>query len=249
MPHPTCFFKATRPRRGFTLVELLTVVAIIAILMSILIPTVGLMMVRARQTKSSANLSSIGKALSLYTLDNYGLLPAPTFGTSTAPASSPGSSNPRGGPWLEELVGQKYLGGTFTTNLGSSTGTVDDWPSVLTCPQYVSEHSVISDPDVRGYGMNIFPYRADKDSPNFSKSYPTQRLKLESLPNHGNNIVIGTSNDVTMEPGEDGTFEKDGTVYKNGDPARFTDRGLFLFLDNSVEALNADEVAKVLNPQ
>jgi len=132
--------------------------------MSILIPTVGLMMVRARQTKSSANLSSIGKALSLYTLDNYGLLPAPTFGTSTAPASSP-AVRIRRGSWLEELVGQKYLGGTFTTNLGSSTGTVDDWPSVLTCPQYVSEHSVISDPDVRGYGMNIFPYRRTKTAP------------------------------------------------------------------------------------
>jgi len=51
-----------------------------------------------------------------------------------------------------------------------------------------------------------------------------------------------------MEPGEDGTFEKDGQSTRMGSRALHGSR-LFLFLDNSVEALNADEVAKVLNPQ
>jgi general secretion pathway protein G len=236
-------------RAGFTLVELLTVIAVIGILMAILVPTVGFVQVKARSIKSTANLSSIGKAILSYTQENHGLLPAPIFGTSTAPAGVPGSSNPRGGTWLKELIGPKYLGGGYETNPGTTTIEVTDWPPVLTDPQYISLHAVVSEPDIRGYGMNVALYRADKSNKKASETFPSQRQKLESLPNPGKNIIIGTSNDVIMEPGPDGHFDKDGPNYVNGDPERYGNQGIFLFLDGSVEALSGDQVANLFEPQ
>lgn len=253
MPHSRSLLHPARThtalRAGFTLIELLTVVAVIGILMAILVPTVGYVQLKARSIKSTANLSSIGKAMLSYAQENHGLLPAPTFGSSTAPAGAPGSSNPHGGSWLQELIGPKYLGGAYETNPGTTTIEVTDWPPVLTDPQYVSLHAVISEPDVRGYGMNIALYRADKSNKKASETFPTQRQKQESLPNPGKNIIVGTSNDVIMDPDVDGHFEKDGPNYKNGDPERYGNQGMFLFLDGSVEALSGDQVANLFNPQ
>jgi len=64
-------------RSGFTLVELLTVIAIIAVLAGILIPVTLKVRTKAHRMDSIANLRSMGMAVSLFTNDNKGLLPGP----------------------------------------------------------------------------------------------------------------------------------------------------------------------------
>jgi prepilin-type N-terminal cleavage/methylation domain-containing protein/prepilin-type processing-associated H-X9-DG protein len=64
-----------RSSRAFTLIELLTVIAIIGILAALVIPTVGNVRKSANSAKCLSNLRQIGNAFSLYAADNKGRLP------------------------------------------------------------------------------------------------------------------------------------------------------------------------------
>src|SRR5690348_4417738 len=62
--------------RGFSLVELLVVIGIIALLISILLPAVNAARERGNQLKCLANLHSISQAAEMHVLDHHGYLPA-----------------------------------------------------------------------------------------------------------------------------------------------------------------------------
>ncbi len=81
-----------RARPAFTLIELLTVIAIIGILAAILIPVVGSVRQKARTTQCLSNLRQIGTAAILYANENRNLLPLPRV--SPTPADHPFFGHP-----------------------------------------------------------------------------------------------------------------------------------------------------------
>lgn len=100
-------------RRGFTLVELLVVVAIIAVLISIMLPALGAAREASRRVGCGANLAMIGKACIIYGAqynNQYPTLPGPFDLEVNQPGSDPASPDwaaydpPYLGRWLPTTV-------------------------------------------------------------------------------------------------------------------------------------------------
>lgn len=239
-----CLRVARAPRRAaFTLIELLTVIAIIAILAGILVPTVQGVFAHARASQGQNNLHSIGVAMQLYATDNKNRLPAPE-GTGSG-GSTNVTNNPTGKSWVWEIM-------PFAGMQVPADGSTPHWTSsnVLFDPQYLSVQGSIADTDtpVLGYGMNIYPYRPNpKSDPQNHGSgsadipHKTDRQLISNLPNPSNNVLVGLSGEVTLEPGQDGS-----EALPTGDPTRYGGSAAYLFLDGSVRLMTPDEAEAVL---
>ncbi len=92
--------KTNRPHRGFTLVEMLTVIAIIAVLIAILLPAIQHARESARRTQCQNNLMQLGVALQHYN-QTHGILP-PGCVNDTGPILADGVGHRVG--WIAQIL-------------------------------------------------------------------------------------------------------------------------------------------------
>ena len=93
--------KNTTKNSGFTLVEIMVVVAIIALLGLTVVPRVFSQLDRARETRVSQDIRAIEASLNFYRLDNFGY-PTQAEGLQALVQAPTNARNWRG-PYLESL--------------------------------------------------------------------------------------------------------------------------------------------------
>jgi prepilin-type N-terminal cleavage/methylation domain-containing protein/prepilin-type processing-associated H-X9-DG protein len=131
-------------RRGFTLVELLVVIGIIALLISVLLPALSQANRSARSVKCAANLRQIGQAFMMYVNDHKGIL--------VNPVEYDASFNPTTVFWHQRL--SEYLGSS-----GERGGAPDQNKLSLAirgCPEFEVAYNTDgrASTDKIGYGMS-----------------------------------------------------------------------------------------------
>ena len=127
MNHPKHNANA-RGDHGFTLVELLVVIALIAILAALLLPALAKAKASAQSAACKSNLRQLGMALNMYAQDNK-KYPGPIIEDDSGIFAIQGFSG-----WTEAL--DAYVPGLATDGPADVTGDNRMYyrPTVLTCP-------------------------------------------------------------------------------------------------------------------
>jgi prepilin-type processing-associated H-X9-DG protein/prepilin-type N-terminal cleavage/methylation domain-containing protein len=235
----------TARRRAFTLVELLVVIAVIAILCALIFPAMGAMQRSADMAKCSSNLRMISAAFRNYAQANNGYYPSPRAPQTGGVYTDPNST---GGPWQMEIA--EYTTGPLVAKNVYRLKEVPPNANVQYCPTYVrffrGSVKAMQDTGLNalGYGMNINMNVNGQDI-NFGGRI-NERFKEVGIVRPEAAILIGDSADYHLDCSGVGwktipptTRNPDG--YSSGAPKRHGGKANYLYADGHVEALTPDE--------
>jgi prepilin-type N-terminal cleavage/methylation domain-containing protein/prepilin-type processing-associated H-X9-DG protein len=206
-------------RGGFTLVELLVVIGIIALLLSILLPSLRKARAIAMRLACASNLKQISLAMNLYLNGNENTYPCAQDPVSTAPAY-----------WLWMGRGwrgfvEPYLGGNIDANN----------PSVLFCPQ---DHAAKDNYESTSYAYSMAFYHSPDqidDMNSYADTYG--KNSLPSIPQRSLNVARPSGKILI------GEWLSNHAPVSN-DPGWWTWEGSrnFLFADGQVHFLKAKQI-------
>jgi prepilin-type N-terminal cleavage/methylation domain-containing protein/prepilin-type processing-associated H-X9-DG protein len=218
-PYPHISFRNPKPRivrEGFTLIEILVVIVIIALLAAIVTPVISNSLQKARTTKTLSNLKQIGYTLSQYQLENQ--------------------------KWPPVVEGDKWWSKDFLYPLLYNKDA-EDWMD-LKDTVFVSPNAprigdrdndgspVVVNPSNQGFGMNVhLPPNSD---PYSNEPLPGNPLGLR---NPASTMVLMDCNAPRVRG--DNAFRNQYTSYIQN---RHDGKNVILYADNHVSLIEHEAV-------
>jgi prepilin-type N-terminal cleavage/methylation domain-containing protein/prepilin-type processing-associated H-X9-DG protein len=215
----------TLRRRGFSLIELLVVIGIIAILLGLLLPSLSLAWAHARLVNCQSNLRQVGQALIMYANENNGwLIPVDSDPTAEGGVRGFGTLWEPKDRWPARVF--KVKGPPVETS-----EPADYTPAVMICPadlQAAMAHT---------YALNNPPaaHHCKLGTSDFAGLHATE-------------VVLAAekrtfANDYYLEP-ENLDFDSALELFRHG-----IKRGSnYLFFDGHVARAFPDEIRRAMNP-
>ena len=152
-------------RPAFSLIELLVVVAILAVLAAVLLPTLGKGQAQARRAQCLSQLQQWGKALHMYAYDNEDAIPRRGQGVR------PLTQLNRPEDWFNALppeLGQQGFG-SFLANAGTNATAP---PPLFACP----EATPAPQRHFLAYAMNMYLSPWNLSEPHLMSEIPTPSM-------------------------------------------------------------------------
>ncbi|MDF3059308.1 MAG: N-terminal cleavage protein [Rariglobus sp.] len=176
-------------RRGFSLVELLTVIAIIGILTAITIPVVGRVRESARSGQCVSNLRQIGIGIQLYAQSNRGKLPGPLY-TAQGPRYTPSNTS------VNAL--SVYLEPYVTSNSGVIGSTTSRVQEMVSCPSWSMQTPNATGPSMQlnnypsGWwdGAQVYPFGDANAAANHPNRTPRTITAISVYPQAGTWMLV-----------------------------------------------------------
>jgi prepilin-type processing-associated H-X9-DG protein/prepilin-type N-terminal cleavage/methylation domain-containing protein len=176
---------------GFTLVELLVVIGIIAVLIGILMPVLGRAREQGRNARCLSNLRQIGQAMNIYAADNRGFIIPGSVQWMDVGALKGGRGEEN---WATMLVMLKYLTATSQLELsGSGSPPAEDvmqmensfGDSVFRCPSGADRKGNVGPPS------GTATYREDPENDTFWRRQSFTYFDPGAA-SQGNGVMIDT---------------------------------------------------------
>jgi len=241
----------TPAHHAFTLIEMLVVIAIIALLASILVPAVSNAMRSAKRVACSSSMRQAGLAMIQYTHENKGYLPAMRHGGYSGNTTTIEDGPPTGEIWAEIISGY----------LGNFTDSINDDPIAAisyACPAWEGRPDLTFENTKPGYGMNAYPGAGSgipNRSGNVTNNGPlmdsSRVVALDEIKAPSNTVLIGDSVDWHLVlPGGDWWVSTDPANpygWYSGHPDRHGKNANYMMADTSVRALRPQEAAAFIN--